>query len=122
MGKWSHRFQPKYWPRWYRIAFGAGIVGALLGGRWLGTGRAGGVTRPSSASSCASPAYGFFRTCWKTAPKSERSEYPASRRTRYRCRCISYLDGTMGPGSGPGQHAMEPKTTMASTNTDSGAT
>ena len=38
MSKWSHRFQPKYWPGWYRIAFGAGIAGALLGGAlaWYG--------------------------------------------------------------------------------------
>ncbi|WP_428273438.1 hypothetical protein [Candidatus Palauibacter sp.] len=41
MGRWSHRFQPKYWPKWYRIAFGASIAGALLGGAlaWFGSGR-----------------------------------------------------------------------------------
>lgn len=40
MSKWLHRFQPKYWPKWYRIAFGASIVGALLGGAlaWFGPG------------------------------------------------------------------------------------
>ena len=40
MSRWSDRFRPKYWPRWYRIAFGAGIAGALLGGvlAWFGSG------------------------------------------------------------------------------------
>lgn len=40
MSNWSHRFQPKYWPRWYRIAFGGCVAGALLGGAlaWYGPG------------------------------------------------------------------------------------
>ena len=40
MSRWSDRFRPKYWPRWYRITFGACIVGALLGGAlaWYGPG------------------------------------------------------------------------------------
>ena len=59
MGRWSDRFRPKYWPKWYRIAFGAGMVGALLGGALAWSGRAGDATRPSSASSSASPPSGF---------------------------------------------------------------
>lgn len=38
MGRWSRRWSPKYWPKWYRIAFGCCVAGMILGATlaWFG--------------------------------------------------------------------------------------
>ena len=40
MGKWSRRWSPKYWPKWYRIALACCAGGVVLGGvlAWYGQG------------------------------------------------------------------------------------
>ncbi len=40
VGKWSRRWSPKYWPKWYRVALGCCLAGAVLGGvlAWFGSG------------------------------------------------------------------------------------
>ncbi|MCZ0935455.1 MAG: hypothetical protein OXJ54_09760 [Gemmatimonadetes bacterium] len=40
MGKWSRRWSPKYWPKWYRLALVCCGAGAVCGGMlaWFGPG------------------------------------------------------------------------------------